>query len=197
MNIISSHCIEKSSDHRTFYQIVVAWDSSLHNSNSLNRCTSNGNAVYLTISSYIEFDQCIEPVIVSKDLCLVLYPRAADVTSRFRFSLRNFLFYSTSSTSRTSATDPIVEPTHCISAIYELKFRRIDETTRRNYLKKRRTSPGSERRLRKVVDTSKIYVRGEEMLKGWRPRSDSLIVEHQENLEKLFQIESVRFLWRD
>jgi kinesin family protein 1 len=46
-------------------------------------------------------------------------------------------------------------------------------------------------RQRKVVDTSKIYVRGEEMLEGWRPRSDSLIIEHQQDLEKLYRIECV------
>jgi kinesin family protein 1 len=46
-------------------------------------------------------------------------------------------------------------------------------------------------RQRKVIDTSKIYVRGEEMLEGWRPRSDSLIIEHQQDLEKLYRIECV------
>jgi Holliday junction resolvase-like predicted endonuclease len=54
-------------------------------------------------------------------------------------------------------------------------------------------SPNTQRRQRKVVDTSKIYVRGEEMLEGWRPRSDSLILEHQQDLEKLYKIECVCF----
>jgi hypothetical protein len=48
-------------------------------------------------------------------------------------------------------------------------------------------------RQRKVIDTSKIYVRGEEMLHGWRPRSDSLIFEHQHDLEKLYKIECVEY----
>ena len=29
------------------------------------------------------------------------------------------------------------------------------------------------------------------MLHGWRPRSDSLIIEHQHDLEKLYKIECV------
>jgi hypothetical protein len=55
-------------------------------------------------------------------------------------------------------------------------------------------SPGVERRQRKVIDTSTIYVRGEEMLHGWRPRRDSLIDEHQQDLEKLYKIECVSFV---
>lgn len=42
-----------------------------------------------------------------------------------------------------------------------------------------------------VIDTSGIYVRGEEMLIGWRPRSDSLIFEHQWELEKLTRLQQV------
>lgn len=37
------------------------------------------------------------------------------------------------------------------------------------------------------------YVRGEENIRGWRPRSDSLILEHQIELERLSFIESVSF----
>ncbi len=46
-------------------------------------------------------------------------------------------------------------------------------------------SPGLQRRQRRVLDTSNTYVRGEENLAGWRPRGDSLIFEHQWELEKL------------
>ena len=41
------------------------------------------------------------------------------------------------------------------------------------------------------MDTSSAYVRGEENLQGWRPRSDSLIFEHQWELEKLQRVEEV------
>ena len=44
---------------------------------------------------------------------------------------------------------------------------------------------------RAVIDTASVYVRGEEMLQGWRPRSDSLIFEHQWELEKLTRLQQV------
>ena len=52
-------------------------------------------------------------------------------------------------------------------------------------------SPGAHRRLGRVIDTSASYVRGEEMLQGWRPRSDSIIFEHQWELEKLTRLKQV------
>jgi kinesin family protein 1 len=42
-----------------------------------------------------------------------------------------------------------------------------------------------------VLDTSSTYVRGEENLDGWRPRGDSLIFDHQWELEKLTRLEEV------
>lgn len=49
-----------------------------------------------------------------------------------------------------------------------------------------------QRRRRRVLDTSVAYVRGEENLAGWRPRSDSLILDHQWELEKLSLLQEVR-----
>uniref|UniRef100_A0A915ENX3 Kinesin-like domain-containing protein n=1 Tax=Ditylenchus dipsaci TaxID=166011 RepID=A0A915ENX3_9BILA len=60
-------------------------------------------------------------------------------------------------------------------------------------------SPGALRRQRRVLDTSSNYVRGEENLGLWRPRGDSLIFEHQwelEKLAKLQQVERVRLFLR-
>ena len=192
LNIISAHYIQKQHDERTFYRFEVAWDSSLHNSLLLNRCTSSGNSVYLTISSYLEIENSFQPAIVTKDLCLVLYPRGGDSTSRIRSSLKNF-FLSSNMTGRpslSSISDSIGEHANRVSAVYELKLRRASPL---NIMAQDAStiSPGVKRRQRKVIDTSKIYVRGEEMLDGWRPRSDSLIVEHQQDLEKLYKIECV------
>ena len=50
---------------------------------------------------------------------------------------------------------------------------------------------GAERRQRKVLDTSLTYVRGEENLNGWRPRGDSLLGDHQWELEKLTRLQMV------
>jgi kinesin family protein 1 len=50
---------------------------------------------------------------------------------------------------------------------------------------------GTQRRQRRVLDTSSTYVRGEENLHGWRPRGDSLIFEHQWELEKIKRLADV------
>ncbi len=186
LNIISSHYIPKQHDERTFYHFEVAWDSSLHNSLLLNRCTSTGSSVYFTITSYLEIENSLQSAVITKDLCLVLYPRSGDSTSRIRSSLRNF-FLPTNSLTRTTMQD---EHSNCIAAIYELELNRTS-TVNSLCQDLAAISPGIERRRRKVIDTSKIYVRGEEMLHGWRPRRDSLIMEHQQDLEKLYKIECV------
>ena len=95
LNVISSQNIQKPHDERTFYHFEVAWDSSLHNSLLLNRCTSTGNSVYLTISSYVELNNSVQPIPITKELCLVLSPRGGDSTSRIRSSLRNFFSINT------------------------------------------------------------------------------------------------------
>ena len=46
-------------------------------------------------------------------------------------------------------------------------------------------------RHRPVIDTTSTYVRGEENLRGWRPRGESLIVDNQELRNKLNLIEEV------
>lgn len=68
-----------------------------------------------------------------------------------------------------------------MTAVYELTLRKNVDSG----------SPGVQRRQRKVLDTSVTYVRGEENLQGWRPRSDSLILEHQWELEKITRLHMV------
>lgn len=48
-----------------------------------------------------------------------------------------------------------------------------------------------QRRIRRVLDTSTAYVRGEENLSGWRPLGDSLLFDHQWELEKISRLEQV------
>lgn len=69
-----------------------------------------------------------------------------------------------------------------MSGIYEVLMRRVAGHG---------GSPGIQRRQRRVMDTSACYVRGEENLDGWRPRGDSLIFDHQWELEKLARLEAV------
>ena len=175
LNIISSYYVQKMQDERTFYRFEASWDSSLHNSALLNCCTPHGSCVYVTISSSVDIENTCQPLVISKDLCLVLCPRTADSTSRLRSSLRNF-FLSVNPVTCSSMTHSLVDHPNCVSSLYELKLRRATSFDRLN-ADLTGESPGVQRRQRKVIDTSKIYVRGEEMLQGWRPRSDSLILE--------------------
>lgn len=70
-----------------------------------------------------------------------------------------------------------------VCSVYELSLRRGLDTS---------GSPGVLRRRRKVLDTSGFYVRGEEeYLRDWRPRGDSLLIEHQWVLERIHRIHLV------
>ncbi|XP_069382386.1 kinesin-like protein KIF1B isoform X37 [Paralichthys olivaceus] len=172
-NIKSSHnsnrlSIDKDID-RTFYRFEAVWDSSLHNSLLLNRVTPYGEKIYMTLSAYLELDHCIQPAIITKDICMVFYSRDAKISPPR--SLRNLFGSGYSKTPDCNR----------VTGIYELSLCKMSDTG----------SPGMQRRRRKILDTSVAYVRGEENLAGWRPRGDSLIVEHQWELEKMEQLHEV------
>uniref|UniRef100_A0A8C7PXA3 plus-end-directed kinesin ATPase n=1 Tax=Oncorhynchus mykiss TaxID=8022 RepID=A0A8C7PXA3_ONCMY len=150
---------------RTFYRFEAAWDSAMHNSLLLNRVTPYGEKIYMTLSAYLEMENCTQPTVITKDFCMVFYSRDVKLpTSR---SIRNL--FGTGSLRTT-------EGQRWIKLISPLTFF---------------NPPGMQRRRRRVLDTSVAYVRGEENLAGWRPRSDSLILDHQWELEKLSLLQEV------
>ncbi|XP_034029143.1 kinesin-like protein KIF1B isoform X4 [Thalassophryne amazonica] len=170
LNIISAKNIKSSHNtNRTFYRFEAVWDSSLHNSLLLNRVTPYGEKIYMTLSAYLELDHCIQPAIITKDICMIFYSRDAKISPPR--SLRNLFGSGYSKTPDCNR----------VTGIYELSLCKMSDTG----------SPGMQRRRRKVLDTSVAYVRGEENLAGWRPRGDSLILEHQWELEKMEQLHEV------
>ncbi|NXA52395.1 KIF1B protein, partial [Nothocercus julius] len=187
LNILSSGYIRPSQDDRTFYQFEAAWDSSMHNSLLLNRVTPYREKIYITLSAYIEarklcgrqwgaglalgltMENCTQPAVITKDFCMVFYSRDAKLPASR--SIRN-LFGSGSLRAAES---------NRVTGVYELSLCRVADAG----------SPGMQRRRRRVLDTSVAYVRGEENLAGWRPRSDSLILDHQWELEKLSLLQEV------
>ncbi|XP_044068046.1 kinesin-like protein KIF1B isoform X14 [Siniperca chuatsi] len=170
LNIISAKNIKSSHNaNRTFYRFEAVWDSSLHNSLLLNRVTPYGEKIYMTLSAYLELDHCIQPAIITKDICMVFYSRDAKISPPR--SLRNLFGSGYSKTPDCNR----------VTGIYELSLCKMSDSG----------SPGMQRRRRKVLDTSVAYVRGEENLAGWRPRGDSLILEHQWELEKMEQLHEV------
>ncbi|XP_031758416.1 kinesin-like protein KIF1A isoform X6 [Xenopus tropicalis] len=154
---------------RTFYHFEVAWDSSMHNSLLLNRVTPYREKIYMTLSAYVEMENCTQPAVITKDFCMVFYSRDAKLPACR--SIRNL--FGTGSL-RASESNRV-------TGVYEMSLCRVAETS----------SPGMQRRRRRVLDTSVAYVRGEENLAGWRPRSDSLILDHQWELEKLSLLQEV------
>lgn len=169
LNILSSGYIYPAQDDRTFYQFEAAWDSSMHNSLLLNRVTPYREKIYMTLSAYIEMENCTQPAVITKDFCMVFYSRDAKLPASR--SIRN-LFGSGSLRASES---------NRVTGVYELSLCHVADAG----------SPGTQRRRRRVLDTSVAYVRGEENLAGWRPRSDSLILDHQWELEKLSLLQEV------
>ncbi|XP_058858577.1 kinesin-like protein KIF1B isoform X21 [Acipenser ruthenus] len=176
LNIISAKNIKSShNSNRTFYRFEAVWDSSLHNSLLLNRVTPYGEKIYMTLSAYLELDHCIQPAVITKDVCMVFYSRDAKISPPG--SLKSLF-------GRGYSKSP---DCNRVTGIHELSLCKMADTG----------SPGMQRRRRKVLDTSVAYVRGEENLAGWRPRGDSLILEHQWELEKLdllHEVEKTRHL---
>uniref|UniRef100_A0A8B9R719 plus-end-directed kinesin ATPase n=1 Tax=Astyanax mexicanus TaxID=7994 RepID=A0A8B9R719_ASTMX len=156
-------------DHRRFYRFEAAWDSSMHNSLLLNRVTPYGEKIYITLSAYLEMENCSQPTVITKDFCMVFYSRDAKLPASR--SIRNL--FSTG----------VLRPSESnrVTGVYEISLCHLADAG----------SPGMQRRRRRVLDTSVAYVRGEENLAGWRPRSDSLILDHQWELEKLSLLQEV------
>ncbi|XP_077082367.1 kinesin-like protein KIF1A isoform X15 [Siphateles boraxobius] len=169
LNILSSSYIRPSYDDRTFYRFEAAWDSSMHNSLLLNRVTPYGEKIYITLSAYLEMENCTQPTVITKDFCMVFYSRDAKLPASR--SIRNLF--------STGAFRP--SESNRVTGVYELSLCHLADIG----------SPGMQRRRRRVLDTSVAYVRGEENLAGWRPRSDSLILDHQWELEKLSLLQEV------
>ncbi|XP_042353439.1 LOW QUALITY PROTEIN: kinesin-like protein KIF1A [Plectropomus leopardus] len=156
-------------DHRTFYRFEAAWDSSMHNSLLLNRVTPYGEKIYITLSAYLEMENCTQPTVITKDFCMVFYSRDAKLPASR--SIRNLF--------STGCLRP--SESNRVTGVYEVTLCHVADNG----------SPGMQRRRRRVLDTSVAYVRGEENLAGWRPRSDSLILDHQWELEKLSLLQEV------
>ncbi|XP_076582773.1 kinesin-like protein KIF1A isoform X16 [Chaetodon auriga] len=178
LNILSAGYVRPMQDDRqfldsdmprTFYRFEAAWDSSMHNSLLLNRVTPYGEKIYMTLSAYLEMENCIQPAVITKDICMVFYSRDTKLSASR--SIRNLF-----GTGSLRAADG-----NRVTGVYEVSLCNLADAG----------SPGMQRRRRRVLDTSVAYVRGEENLAGWRPRSDSLILDHQWELEKLSLLQDV------
>ncbi|KAI6217492.1 Kinesin-like protein KIF1B [Aphelenchoides fujianensis] len=166
LGLFPGNYLEFSMDDRVFFQFEAAWDSSLHNSPLLNRVSNYGEQVYLTLSAYMELENTPHPAVITKDLSVLIYARDSKISAASRFC-RSLIGGISKSPEMNR-----------VPGVYQLSMKELGDT-------------GAIRRQRRVLDTSSTYVRGEENLGSWRPRGDSLIFEHQWELEKLAKLQQV------
>eukprot|EP00118_Oscarella_pearsei_P002995 m.12536 g.12536 ORF g.12536 m.12536 type:complete len:1608 (+) comp24116_c0_seq1:37-4860(+) len=159
------------SDDRSLYHLEAAWDSSLHNCILLNRITPSGENVFVTVSIYIEAERLSETVCITKDLCMTIHGRDSKPSAPWSFKdifgggfIRN-------------------KESNRVAAFYDVILRKSHESSKSG---SKSQTPGAS-----VVDTSFTYVRGEENLRGWRPRGLSLLDDHQEVLSRLDRLQEV------
>lgn len=165
LNVLSPQVQSHPDENKSVFRFEAAWDSSLHNSILLNRVTPPGELVFVTMSAYLELENCCQTCCVTKDIALCVFGRDSKTSSRSVWNLF--------SSSRRPENDKL-------SDIYELVLHPADEHGQLMKTKRR-----------VVMDTSSIYVRGEENLGEWRPRGTSLIEEHQAHLDKLERVQEV------
>ncbi|KAI0289513.1 hypothetical protein BC826DRAFT_1159461 [Russula brevipes] len=129
---------------------VSLWDSSIHNSDLLNRITPTSQRVLLQVSWTVAIESCADPVQFSMDMAVTMQTRDARPPSRLVA-----LLSSTRILSKTSTV---------------FRVRLSPPLTR---------SPKDLWRL----DTSEKYVRGEDVLGGWRPRGIAVVEDHTKLVE--------------
>ncbi|KAG6801506.1 kinesin-like protein [Apis mellifera caucasica] len=113
LGLFPGEYLEVPGDDRCMFRFEAAWDSSLHNSALLNRVTAYGEQIFMTISAYLELENCGRPAIITKDLSMIIYGRDARVGPRslkhlFSGSYRN-------------------QEANRLSGVYELVLRRSSE----------------------------------------------------------------------
>ena len=88
----STHAMSGSgvTDDWVIFRFEAAWDSSLHNSLLLNRVTPAGETIYMTISAYLELENCASPAIVTKDLAMLVYGRDGRLGKKFHTPFSQF-----------------------------------------------------------------------------------------------------------
>uniref|UniRef100_A0A3Q0KR75 Kinesin-like protein unc-104 n=1 Tax=Schistosoma mansoni TaxID=6183 RepID=A0A3Q0KR75_SCHMA len=178
LSLLPAQQIHEASSDRISFRFEAAWDSSLHASKLLNNVTSNGQRVYMTMSSYLKVDGCRQPVCMTKDIAMIVLPRESKfmapspllTPNPTRAILRSLW-------SIWSAFSKSLETNH-VTSVYDLQ---LGHTSSKNQNMNNKS----------IMDTSLTYVRGEENIKGWRPRGDSLIIEHQWELERFHRISLV------
>ncbi|KAI7822880.1 hypothetical protein BC939DRAFT_452877 [Gamsiella multidivaricata] len=171
LSIVPGQKVEYSTDGTSELVIQASWDSTLHESQHLNRVTVSGTRVVMTVSWCVEAERCPEPIRFQMDVAAQIQEREARAPSKLTSFLASTRLLSRMSGLFLLSLKPIVT-------------KKASELWRMN--------------------TAGEYVRGEEFLAGWKPRSVSLVsgfqartalINRQEEVEKVrqhLQLQSVK-----
>lgn len=146
------------------------WDSSLHDSLFLNRVTSSGQRVRLTLSWQISCEKCVAPL--SFDMDIFVQIGAMMSSSSSSSSMFRSLLLGVGGNGQGNA-----EPAgNKCSGMFMVNLK-----------------PPMTRQVRELwrLNTANKYVRGEEFIGSWKPRGVSLISDYRAARQKMLQRESV------
>ncbi|XP_028418332.1 kinesin-like protein unc-104 [Dendronephthya gigantea] len=146
----------------SFFKFEIPWDSSLHNSKHLDRVTYPGDLISIQLYVTLQLEGFEQAVSLQKELLVAIYNRASKTTPSR--SIWSQLF--------SNKTPDNPDMNQC-SGVYELLITPI-------------------RNNEEEENAAAAYVRGEENIKDWRPRSSSLIEEHFKKQNKLLYIQEVQ-----
>ena len=162
--LLKDQLLEFKPDGTGMLTADALWDSSIHDSDLLNRITLSNQRILLQLSWAIALETCSDPVEFTMDIAVMTRTRDARPPSRLMS-----LLGSTRILSKTSSI---------------FRVRLLPPLTR---------SPKDLWRL----DTSKKYVRGEEVLGHWKPRGISVVEDYMRLVtteEKAADVQAIRVI---
>lgn len=135
LTIFSAEYLKKPVDGRVLFRIEANWDTSLHNTTLLNRLTPQNERVFTTLSVYIEIEGCCRPVVISKDIAVMIVKRESEASRILSYAnkeaVNEFRSFFSMSPSRNNRC-------HHMSSIYELHLLRSVDTSspHRNHIRR-------------------------------------------------------------
>ncbi|KAK3820016.1 MAG: hypothetical protein J3Q66DRAFT_336070 [Benniella sp.] len=166
LNIVPGQKVEYPTDGTSQLAVQASWDSTLHDSDFLNKVTAPGTRVLLTLTWFVEAERCVEPLCLRMDIALQIQGREAKPVSHSPYRLVPLFLQPSGPRVMKKA-----------SGLFLLTLKPI--------LSKKASDLWR-------LNTAGKYVRGEEFLAGvWRPRGISLVNEFKSTREVMSRREAV------
>ncbi|KAG9510320.1 Kinesin-like protein KIF1A, partial [Fragariocoptes setiger] len=181
-------------DDRAVFKLRANWDTSLHNTTLLNKITPFNERVFLTISVYIDIQGCSQPAIITKDLAVMIVERDSRAMRLINYTNSKAVNNLRSLFSGSSFLQAKTRLCRQMSSIYELSLCRvIDHGSPRHH-----ASHGAASKLASsasMINLSSFNPNislspslNEIPEHELQPRVDSLVIDHQWELEKILRL---------